>query len=419
MPMRYFELLDDVDFPGRWELGDPTDENGGELSNPWMFRKGEPLRVDERLKVPLDRPGKPLDFSTAGIGVTPVVHARMASILTQLAPDDVQLFPVKVASESEPYFLVNVVRTVRCIDDEASEEVRYWNPEDGRPEKVGKYRAVSGMRIDPTKVGDAKVFRPWGWTVALLVSEDIKEALECAGVTGVKFTEVTGPSAISSEERQRNRKLIELREQTDAAREAFWRTLGRLDEEAIMPIVVGGSWPARRQVWRIIHRPDGRTLLVTDGLSDFFVERAEQSVGFGLELALETDEHLQEAEKSWPLLLLERVSDEVAEHERVRETVKTGFMSMEVSGKGMPEPLVTQEGRVGVLLGVETNTLPRSFTIPAGEVRLVTVKALLPPELAYLLAYGKTGRDELLRRFDQGGHGHLSRLRRNPVVRLA
>ncbi|RYZ15461.1 MAG: hypothetical protein EOO70_06775, partial [Myxococcaceae bacterium] len=201
------------------------------------------------------------------------------------------------------------------------------------------------MRIDPTKAGDAKVFRTWGWTIALIVSEDIKEALERAGVTGMKFKEVTGPSVISPEERERNRKLIELREQTDAARHAFWHTLGKLDDEVVIPIVVGGNWPARRQVWRVIHRSEGRTLLVTDGLSDFFVDRAEPSVGFGLELALETDEPLQDAEKSWPLLLLERVADEVAEHEQVREKTKTGFMSMEVSGKGMPESLVTKEGR--------------------------------------------------------------------------
>jgi hypothetical protein len=352
----------------------------------------------------------------AGVGVTPVVHAKVAAILGRLAPDDVQLLPVDVASQSEPYFIANVTRVVTCIDDEASEEVRYWKPEDGRPDKVGRYRAVSGMRIDPEKVGSARVFRTWGWTIALIVSEDVKEALEQAGITGVKFTEVTGPSALSPEERERNRKLLELREQTDTARKAFWRTLGKLDEEAIVPIVVGGSWPARRQVWRIIHCPGGRTLLVTDGLSDFFVDRAEPSVGFGLELVLETDEPLDEVEKSWPLLLLERVADEVAEHERVRERVKTGLMSMEVSGQGMPEPLITREGRVGVLLGMESSSLPRDFTLLAGKVQLVTVKVLLPTELAYLLKHGKKGRDELLRRFDQEGHRHLSRVGRSPVA---
>jgi hypothetical protein len=41
------------------------------------------------------------------------------------------------------------------------------------------------------KVGDARVFRPWGWRVALVVSEDIKEALEAAGLTGTRFVEAT------------------------------------------------------------------------------------------------------------------------------------------------------------------------------------------------------------------------------------
>jgi len=155
---------------------------------------------------------------------------------------------------------------------------------------------------------------------------------------------------------------------------------------------------------------------VTDEMSNFFVDREEPSVGFGLELALETDEPLQDAEKSWPLVLLERIGDEVAEHERVREKVKTGFLSMEVSGKGLPEVLVTREGRVGVLLGMEPSTLPRHFSMSAGEVQLVTVKVLPPTELAYLQERGRKSLDELLRRFDQEGHGHLSRVWRNPVV---
>lgn len=416
MAKRFFELFDDMGLQGRWLLGDPTDSQGQEVDDPWQFTDGSPVQVEARLRIPIDHPGSPLDFSLAGVGVTPIVHEGVANIFAKLAPDDVQLFPVDVAGQSEPYFILVATRLIRCIDDEASEEVRYWRPEDGRPEKVGKYRAVSGMRIDPTKVGDAKVFRTWGWSSTLVVSEDIKEALEREGVTGAKFTEVTGPSDISPEEREHNRKLLELRDQTDAAREAFWRTLGKLDGEVIIPIVVGGGWPARRQVWRVIHRPEGRTLLVTDGLSDFFVDHAEPSVGFGLELALETDEPLGDVAKSWPLLLLERVGNELAKHESVRERVNAGFLSMELAGQGMPEPLLTKEGRVGVLLGMESRTLPGRFTMPAGEVRLVIVKVLMPVELAYLLNHGKRGRDELVRRFAQEGQAHLSRAWRQPVV---
>ena len=376
MPLRYFQLID-APLPGAWELGDPTDSRGQEMKNPWRFIQGEPLQADAPLKIPLSCPGTPLDFTLAGVGVAPVIHAKGAVLFAQLAPEDVQLVAVQVASRPEPYFLVNATRIIRCIDDQASAQVQHWKAEDGLPQKTGMYRDVHGMRIDLTPVGQTQVFRTWGWTSALIVSEAVKEAFERAGLTGLAFREVTGPSARGSEEHERHRKLRELREQTTSACEAFWRTLGRLEEDIIISMG-GGSGPERRYVWRVIHRPQGRTLLVTEGLSGYFVGGVELSAGFGLELALETDEALTNAERSWPLRLLERVGDEVAGHEPVRERLKTGSLSLEVSGSGLPERLVTPEGQVGVVLGGQSSTLPGHFTLPTGPVQLITVQVLLP-----------------------------------------
>ena len=50
--------------------------------------------------------------------------------------------------------------------------------------------AVRDLRIEPAKVGDARVLRASGWPGPLIVSEDIKQALERLGATGTKFTEV-------------------------------------------------------------------------------------------------------------------------------------------------------------------------------------------------------------------------------------
>jgi hypothetical protein len=404
---RYFRLTDDMTSSGRWELGTPINAQGQELGSR-LFMAGQPVHVDGQLRVPVDHPGEALDFSLADAGGFPVVSKRVASVLSEMAPGDVELFPVKVGSQPEPYFLVNVVRTVKCIDDEASDEVQYWTPEDGEPERVGEYRVVAGMRIDPSKVGDARVFRTWGWRVVLIVSEDIKDALERTGATGMEFTEVTSSSARSQRDWLR---------QVDAVRESVWRSLGQLEETAIVPIVPGGpAWPGQRQAWRIIHRTGGRSLLVTDGLSDPFPGHDVPSVGFGLELAIETDEPLKDVEGSWTFVSLQRVADEIAEHERVRKAALTGLLTMEVSGRGMPKSLITKDGRVGVLLGLESSTLLRHFSTPAGEVRLVTVKVLLPTELAYRIQHGKQGRDELARRFLENGEEHLSRARRRAVV---
>ncbi|MFL5348262.1 MAG: imm11 family protein [Hyalangium sp.] len=188
--MRYFKLSDDVHVPGRWELGAPVDEQGRKIGI-WLFRRGEPISVDGAIRIPLFRAGKPLDFSVAGAAV-PIIHEKVAAVFRQLVPHDVQLIPVKVESQLESYFALNALRMPRCIDDAACEEVQYWTAEDGQPDLVGEYRVVAGLRIDPTKVGDARVFRPWGWPVALIVSEDIKGAMEDTGATGTKFADVTG-----------------------------------------------------------------------------------------------------------------------------------------------------------------------------------------------------------------------------------
>ncbi|WP_375769337.1 hypothetical protein NR798_00215 [Archangium gephyra] len=37
---------------------------------------------------------------------------------------------------------------------------------------------------------DAHIFRPWGWKVVLIVSEDVKSAMEAEGIAGIKFIEV-------------------------------------------------------------------------------------------------------------------------------------------------------------------------------------------------------------------------------------
>jgi hypothetical protein len=189
MPAHYFKLTSDVYIPKRWYLDDPVDQRGNEVE-PWQFRRGQPLHFPERLRIPIYQRGKPLDFTTTPLGITPIVHAKVATLLRELAPEDVQLFQVDIAAQPEPYFLINTLRSIRCIDDARCEEVQYWLPEDERPEKTGTYRSVAGMRIDPSRVGDARIFRPWGWNVVLIVREDVKQAIERLGSTGPHFEEV-------------------------------------------------------------------------------------------------------------------------------------------------------------------------------------------------------------------------------------
>ncbi|WNG30947.1 hypothetical protein F0U62_48235 [Cystobacter fuscus] len=190
MESRFFDLKIDVYAPGRWYLAEPTDIAGQEVPDIWAFSNGRPIEDPGRILIPIDQPGKPLDFSSAGVGLTPIVSTRVASVFREMAPHDVQLFPVEVQGQVEPFFLLNVARTARCIDDKACAEVQIYTSADGRPDREGEYRSVSVLRIDKSKVGDARVFRLWGWSPPIIVDGEIKEALERVGIMGGRFDEV-------------------------------------------------------------------------------------------------------------------------------------------------------------------------------------------------------------------------------------
>lgn len=187
MTQRFFRLSDDVYVPHRWHLGMPVDHQG-EKVNDWDFKRGTPVDLQGRLRIPLEVAGRSLDFSEAGVRI-PVVHVRVANVFAQLAPHDVQMIPVDVDGHPDQYLILVVTRLIRCIDEKAS-RIRLWTHEDGRPDRVGQYASVRDMRVDRAKVGDAKVFRPEGWEVALTVSGDIKDAFEQIGATGTRFEEV-------------------------------------------------------------------------------------------------------------------------------------------------------------------------------------------------------------------------------------
>lgn len=190
--MKYYELSDDVYIPGRWHLKMPLyNEGGGEddFFDVWQFKEGRVLDFKRPIRLTMKPAGSALEFSESLGG--PVVHRRVVSLFERLGLQrEVQFIPAEVEGQTEPWFILNALQVIRCIDDARSEEVFYWQPEDNRPEKLGGYKNVRGLKVDPEKIGDAHIFRPWGWKVVLIVSDYVKTAMEAEGITGIKFLEV-------------------------------------------------------------------------------------------------------------------------------------------------------------------------------------------------------------------------------------
>ncbi|QRK13688.1 hypothetical protein JQX13_19200 [Archangium violaceum] len=189
--MKYYELYDDKYIPGRWHVRMPLDDEEGreELFDVWRFNEGRVLDIEKPIRLSVEPAGIPIEFSHS-MGI-PIVHRRVVALFERLGlQKEVQFIPVEVEGQTEPWFILNALQIIRCIDDARCEEVLYWLPEDNRPEKLGQYRNVAGLKVDPAKIGGAHIFRPWGWKVVLIVSEHVKRALEQEGITGIKFLEV-------------------------------------------------------------------------------------------------------------------------------------------------------------------------------------------------------------------------------------
>jgi len=187
MPQRFFELADDVNVPHRWHLAMPRNSQGLKVDDA-QFTDGKPLHIQERLRIPVESAGKPLDYTEAGLRI-PVVHVRVASLFTQLAPEDMQLLPVDVEDHPDQYLILVATRLIDCIDEKAS-RFEPWTPEEGVLHTIRRYSIMYELRIDRAKVGSAKVFRLKDWEGPLIVSGEIKDALERMGATGTRFEEV-------------------------------------------------------------------------------------------------------------------------------------------------------------------------------------------------------------------------------------
>jgi hypothetical protein len=188
-PNRYFRLRDDMCIPDRWLLKQVDMDDRGQGMDPWQFKKGTPLRLEGRPVLSISHPGVPLDFSQTEIA-TPVVSERFVSLFKRLGLErEAQFLPVQIEGLEAPYFILNILRVIKCIDDARCEEVSYWTHEDEEPELVGKYQNVRGLKVDPLSMGDTNICRPLGWEGAIIVTERIKQAMEREGITGTLFSE--------------------------------------------------------------------------------------------------------------------------------------------------------------------------------------------------------------------------------------
>jgi hypothetical protein len=191
--MRYFQLADDEELPGRWYLASPLTPDG-QAFDPRVFTSARPVDVTGLLRLPLRRPGRSLDFTMADFAM-PVARRSLAEQMDRLAPGALQRVPVAVeGTAAGDYEIITMLREVACVDEAETHVVR-WTPEMGLPDMVGKYLYLANIVIDPAKTNGAALFRLAGWKAAIVCTETVKPGLEAHPWTGLRFLPLgTSPS---------------------------------------------------------------------------------------------------------------------------------------------------------------------------------------------------------------------------------
>ncbi|MBZ4421355.1 imm11 family protein [Myxococcus sp. RHSTA-1-4] len=128
-----------------------------------------------------------------------VVSGRFVEALRSAGVDNVDYYPAQLVDEASGqttpgYQAANVVGLITCVDREKS----VYTPMPGFPADVVQRNGVlefKALHLDYSKVQGAKLFRLFEKTGIVIVDESVKEAIEKAGLRGIRLMPVEGLDA--------------------------------------------------------------------------------------------------------------------------------------------------------------------------------------------------------------------------------
>lgn len=177
--MSYYELTDDINFPSRWYLGDIAFADNWELA--------QQIDTEREYEIKVSRDGSEMDYTCNEAYGVPVVSKKFKEALAGIA--DIKFAKANIIGKNTggEFYIMAIPNKLECIDEEESEFQKFEVNDLVRPDKAGEYRGFFKMVVDPDKCAGFNLFRVKGFSAAVVVSAEIKQKLESAGVSGTKF----------------------------------------------------------------------------------------------------------------------------------------------------------------------------------------------------------------------------------------
>ncbi len=183
---KFFKLVEDIYIPNRWYPGKILDVDN------WAFSLPRPVAHNQApFELTISQDGDQTDYSQAGSCAVHIGNDRVVEILSKYKK--VEFFPllIKKPRYKGNYHAIKVHEYLDCLDESQSEFQVFTENDPIRPDLAGQYHSIITMRIDVRKISDdTHIFRLSKDRITLIVSENIKIALEKEDITGCWFIEV-------------------------------------------------------------------------------------------------------------------------------------------------------------------------------------------------------------------------------------
>lgn len=185
---------------------------------------------------------------------------------------------------------------------------------------------------------------------------------------------------------------------------------------SLMGPIDGPEWPSDA-AWLALHHGDC-ACIISDGLSDPWVEQTDPDTGLGLEVFIESpdlsfppDDPMAISD-TWLFPMTAEVSHTLASYPRLCQKLLSGEV---LTTRFNIEHIKDGRGLVGALLHVPEG-LRTGLKTEMGKVVLVAATLLTTEELRWLGGRGESGRNELLAALNSAGIGSKSLVNRASVV---
>lgn len=205
------------------------------------------------------------------------------------------------------------------------------------------------------------------------------------------------------------------RSRHDALRKCFGSPLASLTS-LMGPMSEGPDWPSGAS-W-LATRHGSNACVVSDGLSDPWVERTQPDIGLGLEVFVESPDvalpeqsALSALADTWLFPMIAEVSHTLAKYPRLCNKLVNGEpLSLQFN----IEHIKDGRGLVGAMLH-QPRGMQAQLALNGGTAQLIAATLLTAQELAYLRGKHDQGRRQLLERLYAEGIGYRSLVDRSSL----